>query len=106
MEEALLLLRALVVGMAAWRVSSLFVREEGPGNFFQRIREKCGIIHHENGAIIVPEKFMAEMLACVWCFSVWATPIMWGMYYISPEVVFIIAAMTIPVVIDERLHTQ
>lgn len=82
----------------------MFVREEGPGNIFQRIREKCGILYHDNGVTIVPERFTAKLLDCVWCFSVWATPMMWAVYYVSPEVVFIIAAMTVAVVVDERIH--
>lgn len=62
----------IVCCLAVWRLSSLFIHEDGPWNMFQRIREWAGIVHDENGVPwIVPGSFFAQLLSCVWCISVW-----------------------------------
>lgn len=62
----------LIYGLAVWRVASLFVNETGPFHIFQWLRERAGIVHHDNGAIaVIPERFFPQVLSCVWCASLW-----------------------------------
>lgn len=61
-----------ILGMATWRITSLLVREQGPWNIFERIRELSGIIHDEDGNVLaIPDNFFADVLSCVWCCSIW-----------------------------------
>lgn len=59
--------------LAVWRLSSLFVKERGPFDVFVKLRELAGIRHDENmNPWIIPDNLFANILGCVWCFSVWA----------------------------------
>jgi hypothetical protein len=60
-----------IFGLATWRVASMFVNETGPFNLFLKIREFAGISHVENEPFEIPDKFLAQLLSCVWCASVW-----------------------------------
>lgn len=99
--DAGLLLQAFIVGLATWRISSFFVAEEGPFNVFVNMRNRCGIVVTDDGLQMAPETQMAKLLSCVWCFSTWAAPVMWLLYLYIPELVFIIASMTV-VIAAER----
>lgn len=46
----------LILGLANWRIASLFALEDGPFNIFERIRQLPGL---------------QELLSCLWCTSVW-----------------------------------
>jgi hypothetical protein len=62
----------LVFGLATWRVASLLVHEEGPWKVFLRLRKWAGIQHDEQGqALMIPDGFLAGILSCVWCCSMW-----------------------------------
>ena len=64
--------KLIVYGLAIWRVSSLFVNEKGPWNVFLRLRILAGIQHDDNGtAYGIPDTFLAGVLSCIWCCSVW-----------------------------------
>lgn len=79
--------KLVVFAMATWRLTSLFVHEDGPFKIFHRIREWAGVIHDKDG---MPcgnnNSFFAGLLSCFWCTSVWAAAIIsvfsldWTMY--------------------------
>lgn len=105
------LLALVVCGLATWRISSLFVSEEGPFEMFTNIRKRCGVHIFANSdpdISIVPDNQgqLARLLSCIWCFSVWATPIVWAIYALVPIVVFVIASMVIPIVIERFLSVR
>lgn len=66
------ILNFIILSLATWRVANLFVHEEGPFHIFSHLREWSGIHYDDNGNKIVPERFFAELLSCIWCFSMWA----------------------------------
>jgi len=62
----------LVYVLATWRVASLFVHEAGPGDLFFYMRKFAGIEHDDDKQItIIPDNFLAGVLSCVWCSSLW-----------------------------------
>jgi hypothetical protein len=66
------LVTAAIYMLATWRVASLFVNERGPGDVFLRLRRWAGIEHDDSGLkTIIPDNFVAGLLSCVWCCSVW-----------------------------------
>ena len=61
-----------IYALAAWRIASLLVNEKGPWNVFLRLRLWTGIEHDTQGRhTIIPDGFLAGILSCVWCCSVW-----------------------------------
>jgi len=96
-----LLVQALIVGAASWRVASLFVQEEGPLGVFWRFRNRLGI----DVDAIAPagvRGFLHELFSCVWCWSVYTTPVAWVAYELAPIAVTIVAAMTVTILIQKR----
>lgn len=90
-----LLLRAVVVGLASWRLASLLVDEEGPGHVFARLRAAVGI---PAGPGELPDSLLAGILSCVWCASVWVAPVFWLASYPWPELPGMGAAMAIALI--------
>jgi len=80
----------IVLGLAAWRLSSLLVDEEGPFLIFLRLRLLIGVGYVVNEQVVEKEDTidlakngdlnnyhtyfkneLAKLLSCVWCTSVW-----------------------------------
>lgn len=90
---------AILIGLAAWRLSSLLVMENGPWGAFERLRTLVGI---KPGPI---EGFLPELLSCMFCTTVWATVFFYGVWQLSPTVVMVCAAMSIAL-LAERLPSR
>lgn len=61
----------LVLGiLATWRVTSLFVYEEGPWELFEKLRYKTGV-YFLNPDTEQPETMLGKLLSCFWCTSIW-----------------------------------
>lgn len=76
----------IVYSIAIWRISNLFVNEAGPFNIFLRLRKWAGIIHDDTGsAFMIPDKFVAQLLSCIWCFSIWVSFFFTTFWLLSPE---------------------
>lgn len=61
----------LLYALATWRITSLFVSETGPGEFFARLRYKMGVRYDEHSRPY-GTNIIAEGMTCFWCFSIWA----------------------------------
>jgi hypothetical protein len=82
----------LVLGLATWRVASLLVNESGPFHVFTKIRKLAGIQHDSNEkALIVPDRFLAGVLSCVWCCSIYVG-FFWLIFWsVFPTIAFLLA---------------
>lgn len=60
----------LILCLAAWRMTSLLVVEDGPYDMFSRIRKAVGVYYDEYST---PQgkNVVSRALICIWCFSVW-----------------------------------
>lgn len=69
-------------GLAAWRLASLLVSEDGPGAVFARLRRAAGLrsipVSTATGwkEMQVSDNALAEALTCVWCISVWTAALL------------------------------
>lgn len=103
------MIEALVIlGLATWRMSHLLAKESGPFDIFKGIREFSGIVHDEDGEIvIVPEKFFPQMISCVWCNSIYiATFWMVAYYFLGTIALFLafpFALGAVAIVIEENI---
>jgi len=98
----------LIYGLATWRLSSLLVREDGPFSLFGKLREWTGIEHDENGDVeMIPERFLPELLSCVWCCSIWVA-LFWLLFwmllpFVALRVAIVFGLSTVAVLVDERV---
>jgi len=77
----------LILGLATWRISSLLVQEDGPGDVFMRIRELAGISHDQNkDPLAIPDGFWPNLLSCVWCLSLWMATLIFIAYLVFPKI--------------------
>lgn len=67
----------LVVSLAVWRVSNMFINEDGPLDIFYGIRlrlERFFERYNKGGSRSVMKAiscFLYSLFSCVWCMSVW-----------------------------------
>lgn len=102
------LLEIAVFGLATWRIASLFVNESGPWFVFERLRTWSGIYWHlskDGGDIlIVPDKFLPQVISCVWCLSLYIGAAWVQFFVFFPTAAFYVALpfalSTIVILID------
>ena len=97
-----------ILGLAIWRLSSLFANEAGPLDIFLRFRLYIGVKIGENGLNYATKPF-PKLVICVWCSSVWFAIAIALLFYLLPDATIAIAAIfalsTIVVLIEEALNT-
>lgn len=64
------MIEILLSSLAVWRISSLLVREDGPGDVFAKLRTITGVRYDEYSSPY-GTNFLSSLLSCVWCTSVW-----------------------------------
>lgn len=69
----------LLVILAVWRLSSLFVHEDGPLEIFARLRDKIGVRYDEQSRPYGSNE-LAKVFTCVWCVSVWIG-LLWALVF-------------------------
>lgn len=74
----IILARAILAGIAGYRLASMLVEEDGPGDVFRRLREAAGL----NMVLTAggweklqaePTSWTGKLLRCFWCTSVWTS---------------------------------
>lgn len=97
--------QAVIVGLAAWRITALLSYERGPWDIFFRLREFLGYTHNDNGEPVSwPLGGFREIFACPWCLSIWAALSLWGIWELQPIVVMVIAASGIAIAVERWNH--
>ena len=97
----------IVLGLATWRISALLTREAGPFHMFEKLRELAGIEHDQEGNVqMIPHKFFAELLSCVWCNSIWAgtfwTIMLISLPKVAPWIALPFALSTLAILLDRH----
>jgi len=90
MDEAF---RALVCGLAAWRLGSLLAFENGPWNLLEYVRRYM-FGFPDSGEIT---GVRALLITCLWCSTVWFAPLFWIAWEWHPWIPGVFAAMAIAV---------
>jgi hypothetical protein len=87
------LLDFLIVGLAAWRLASFIVQQDGPFDVFLSIRD-----------LLIPEGevagFLPKLFSCVWCMSIWTALISYLIWLVWPIPLIILAASSLAIVVD------
>lgn len=95
------LARVIICALAGWRIASLLVSEPGPWDVFARFRERIGV--PEFGEI--KRGFVPGVFSCVWCMSVWAVALCWGLWELHWGIPGALAAMGLAIT-AERVNRQ
>lgn len=75
-------IQIIVLLLATWRITSLFVSESGPFFVFRKIRTLSGIAHDELGGVaMIPDTLFAQIVSCAWCCSVYVGAF-WTLLYV------------------------
>lgn len=73
----------IILTLAVWRVSNLFVNEDGPFMLFAELRRLAGVTYDFESEPIA-ETEPAKLFSCVFCFSVWLGLAVAVAYYFYP----------------------
>ena len=77
----------LILSLATWRISSLFVEERGAFDIFLRIRKLAGIKHDSHYEPTEwPDKFFPNLLSCVRCTSIWISIGFFIFWLFAPDI--------------------
>jgi hypothetical protein len=87
----------VVIGLAAFRLTSLFVHEDGPFAVFQRIRTAAGV---PEGAGEIPAG-PALVLSCFYCASLWCALLAWGLWRLEPAIPLILGASAVAMIVSD-----
>ena len=101
-----MLIEAILVGLAGWRVAALISYERGPFNIFLKFRQKLGFEHKNGEPVSWPENFLTNMISCPWCLGLYAAILMWGLWQISQAAVIVLAASSILVAAERWNHHE
>jgi hypothetical protein len=87
-------LEFVILALATWRVATMLVNEPGPFHVFTRLRKATGIQHDADEKIkIIPDRFAAGILSCVWCSSVWVGAAWVTAWLLAPEMTIFTATI-------------
>jgi len=59
--------------LALWRVTHLFIWEDGPFNLFGAVRNWAGVEYDPVTSEPYGDTFLSTLLSCIFCLSVWVS---------------------------------
>lgn len=83
-----------VLALATWRITHMFVKEDGPMQVFKRMRRSVGIgpnPEDPDDEIALNDSFLATVLECPLCTSVWIGLFFFAIALVSPSASFWLA---------------
>lgn len=93
--------QAVLIGLAAWRLTALMSYERGPFDLFIRLRVLLAFSHNERGEPYGwRSSLINDIIACPWCLGLWMAGAMYGLWQLEPMAVVAIAASTIMVAVE------
>ena len=85
-----------VYALAVWRLTSLFVSEDGPFDVFARIRKAFGAYRAgEQGQLAV-------LITCFWCASIWTAAVL----YLAPRYVVAVLGASGAAILADRVREK
>lgn len=98
---------AVLIGLAAWRCTSLLSYERGPLDIFLAFRRALGFEHDSAGH---PEHWsttpLHALIACPWCLGIWMALAMYGVWCWEPRAVMVIAAAAMLILVEKIVHYE
>lgn len=97
---------AIIIGLAAWRLTALISYERGPFDIFISFRSLLGIEHDPSSyePHSWPNNSLARAITCPWCLGIYLAVACWGLWELEPKVVMVIAASAILIIVEKWNH--
>ncbi len=92
----------LLAVLATWRVTSLFVFEEGPFEVFERIRYAAGVYFLDPDTQR-PVGMFGKLLECFWCTSFWVAVPFGLTLTVSWQIIVIVPALSAGAILLEEM---
>lgn len=95
---------ALLIGLAAWRLTALLSYERGPLDLFLRFRQLFGFEHDplSGEPESWPSTHLARLISCPWCLGLYLTLVSWAVWeYVEPKIVLVVAASAILIAVEK-----
>lgn len=94
-----------IIGLSAWRLTSLLSWERGPFNVFERFRSLLGFEHDDEGVPVKwPSNVVTEAIACPWCLGLYGAAASYGLWVLSPWIPTVIAASAVVVLVERYVR--
>lgn len=84
------MLKYLRLALACWRLASLLVYEDGPGDVFARLRTRVGVQVDRDGTPYAMNP-VGQAFICLWCMSVWTAAAALMLERFAPVMVDVLA---------------
>jgi hypothetical protein len=78
----------VILGLATWRLASLFAREAGPFDIFAKFRKFVGVYYNEKSEPC-GSNVVSTGIICTWCNSVWFGMFWMVVFFITPMVIWL-----------------
>lgn len=102
---AFFVMNYLIAALATWRLTTLFVNEDGPFDLLVKFRSFIGIKWNAQSEPY-GTNFLAEAFTCVWCLSIWIGALM--AIFIAPSItwypVYVLALSAAAIMIEETIN--
>ncbi len=93
--------QAILIGLAAWRMTALLSYERGPFDMFARLRRLLGFAHDDEGRPSVwPDGVLQNVIACPWCLGLPMAAVAFGLWQVVPLAVIVLAAASVVVAVE------
>ncbi|MFW6031171.1 MAG: hypothetical protein ACOC9T_01150 [Myxococcota bacterium] len=94
----MIIIDALLIGLAAYRLTSLLAEEEGPAQVFLRLR--AWLLRRLPRMNRLIDETTID--ACIWCVGLWITAAVWAVHqYVAVEPVVVFAAASVAVAVSQ-----
>jgi hypothetical protein len=93
-------LSLLLFALSVWRVSSLLLYEDGPGEVFARVRTRAGA--DTPGEI----SGLAQLWSCMWCMSMWVAILLSPLLILGHAgdgIMAVLSASAVAIFVHERV---
>lgn len=91
----------IIAILAAWRITSVINREKIGEVIRKRVGEKAD--PYVPNAYTFPDTFMAKLVSCFWCLSVWVSLFCFMAMLIYPYFLYPFAISAVVIFLDEKV---
>lgn len=99
------IIHIVIMALASWRITSLFVDEDGPYDVFAKLRNKVGIKYDERSNEYSTSE-LSKFWMCTWCMSIAIAALVVITYAIWYGIIWLytpFAFSTVAIWIDRRI---
>lgn len=94
----------VIAVLAAWRITSIINREKIAAFLRKIVGERAD--PYVPNAYHFPDTFLANLVSCFWCLSVWVSALCFGIMLINPYFLYPFAISAVVIFLDEKVMSN